>query len=121
MNALEALDWVVYIVIAVLAPQDWDEALIERHVKDPVEQEDHVLKQFNDVFWVVLAVLQEIVHIEKQCQDGNQVQDPEYDERPVEKCGPWVIYGCDQSAVAAQLDYEVQKELVFPSITLILD
>ncbi len=116
MNALVALECLVHEVVAVLAVEDRDEALVEWEVEDPVEQEDLVAQEVHRrVHILLLTVARGKVHVEDKRDDGQLVDDREDHQGPVEKGGPARAYRLDNAAVVAQLSYEVQEKLVFPS------
>ena len=66
----------------------------------------------------MLSVLEEVVHEYEQTYDGPQVYNPEQHQYPVEEDRAGVVDCADDAGVPAQVEYKVQKELVFPTILL---
>lgn len=114
MDALVALNRLVYIVCAILAVKDRYECFVEGHIKDPVHEEDHVTEEADNVLRVVFAVLQEIVHVQEEGNDRQQVEDAEDHKGPIKEGAPRVVDSLDHTAVVTQLDDEVQEKLVLP-------
>ena len=63
---------------------------------------------------IVLSILEEVVHIDKQDSHGDQVEDAKEHECPIEKQGLGFVNSLKNSAVVADLNHIVKEELVSP-------
>lgn len=63
MNALEASQTCIEVVVTTRAVHDTDEAFKKGLVEDPIEEEDLNSKQVNNQLLVVLPVVEKKVHV----------------------------------------------------------
>ena len=119
MNTLEADQLGVHIVCAIrVALQDRDKALKEGKVEDPLHQDYHNSEQLDHLLHVVLSVLQEVVHEDEQTNHGHEVYNSEEHQCPVEEDRVGAVDCTQDAGVPAQIENEIEKELVSPTILL---
>lgn len=63
MQSLVAFNGLIEVVVAILAINDREKALKERHIKDPIHKEYHITEESNDVFGIVLPIFEEVIHV----------------------------------------------------------